>query len=314
MSATASAGPYGWDLHGVTWLILGLGVAVVVTAHRHLRTDEAPVAWTRHQILLFVGALTSLVLALTWPVADLAAHWSLTVLMVQRLLLVLGAAPLLILGLPYDVLERLTRPALVDAALVRLRRPAVAIATVTVLLVGSTLPFVVRAQASSPALRAGLDSAVLVAGFVLWLPVLGRVPGLPRLKPILRLGYLGGQGVIPAFLSFALILAPHPLYPTFRSSRMAIGLPPLNDQQIGGFVSKLTMIIVLLTVGTVMLLRADEHAEAEDPLVWADVQRHFERADRGDGADAPLGWTALPTAPPSGPPAQRAGGRQSEEP
>ena len=49
-------------------------------------------------------------MALTWPLADLAAHWSLTALVTQRLILVLVVAPLLLLGLPYDVIQWLTRP------------------------------------------------------------------------------------------------------------------------------------------------------------------------------------------------------------
>jgi len=106
---------------------------------------------------------------------------------------------------------------------------------------------------------------------------------------LVRFGYLAAQAVVPAFLSFALILAPHPLYGTFSRSRIAIGLRPLNDQQIAGFVSKLGMLIVLLTVGTVFLLRTDEESNADDPLLWADVQRQFERADRQSSDD--------PTAP-----------------
>ena len=50
------------------------------------------------------------VVALTWPLADLAAHWSLTALVTQRLILLMAVAPLLLLGLPYDVVQWLTRP------------------------------------------------------------------------------------------------------------------------------------------------------------------------------------------------------------
>jgi cytochrome c oxidase assembly factor CtaG len=170
----------------------------------------------------------------------------------------------------------------------------VAIVTVTVILVGSMAPPLVRTQASSPSIRDLLFVATLIAGLVLWLPVLGRVPGIPRLRPIVRFGYLAAQGVVPAFLSFALILAPHPLYGTFAGSRMAIGLRPLNDQQIAGFVSKLAMLIVLLTVGTVFLLRTDEELSTDDPLVWADVQRQFERADRRGAPDGPASPEATP--------------------
>jgi cytochrome c oxidase assembly factor CtaG len=113
--------------------------------------------------------------------------------------------------------------------------------------------------------------------------VLGRVPGIPRLRPMARFGYLAAQAVVPAFLSFVLILSPHPLYAAFAGSKAAIDLRPLNDQQIAGFVSKLTMLIVLLTVGAIGLVKAsnsEEEVSLDERLVWADVQRQFERAER----------------------------------
>ena len=282
----ATADPLGWDVHAATWAILAVAVSLTVMGHRRLlRSSSRPIHWSRHQIEFFAGACATLALALTWPVADLAAHWSLTVLVTQRMILVLAVAPLLLLGLPHDILEWATRPPTVDAILIRLRRPPVAIVTVTVLLVGSMAPALVRAQASSPWARGLLFVAMVIAGLVLWFPVLGRVPGIPRLKPMVRFGYLAAQGVVPAFLSFVLILAPHPLYGTFARSRTAIGLRPLNDQQIAGFVSKLTMLIVLLTVGAAFLLHTDEESTPDDPMVWADVQRQFERVDRKGAAD-----------------------------
>ena len=307
----ATMGPFGWDFHAATWAILAVAVSLTVVGHRRLlSSSRRPIHWSRRQIEFFVGAFAGLAVALTWPVADLAADWSLTALIAQRLILVLAVAPMLLLGLPHDILEWATRPRLVDATLVRLRRPPVAIATVTVLLVGSMAPALVKAQASSALIRGLLFGAILLAGLVLWLPVLGRVPGIPRLKPMVRFGYLVAQGVVPAFLSFVLILAPHPLYGTFARSRMAIGLRPLNDQQVAGFVSKLGMLIVLLSVGTVVLLRADEGPSADDPLVWADVQRQFERADRRGGADEPASEATGTATLKSGP----GGDDQLEEP
>jgi cytochrome c oxidase assembly factor CtaG len=276
--------PYAWELHLTTWVTLVLAVGVIVLGHRRLvRTSPHSMRWTRREIWLFTGAAAASVVALTWPVADLAAHWSLTALVLQRLILILAVAPLLLLGLPYDVLEWVTRPAPIDTALSRLRRPATAIVVVTVITVGSMVPPVVQAQASSSPLRALLAFGAVVAGVVLWIPALGRVPGIARLKPMVRFGYLAVQAVVPAFLSFVLILSPHPLYPVFSGSKAAIDLRPLNDQQIAGFVSKLTMLIVLLTVGGIGLARskpADEEVTLGEPLVWADVQRQFERADR----------------------------------
>ena len=301
----AVTSPYAWEPHLVTWSILVLAAVLVVAGHRRLsHTVERPIPWTRRQIGLFAGAFGASVVALTWPMADLAAHWSLTALVTQRLILLLAVAPMLLLGLPYDLIQWLTRPAALDAVLNRLQRPPLAVATVTVLVVGSMTPALVRAQATSPLARGGLDALIVVAGLVLWIPVLGRIPGILRLKPVVRFGYLVIQAVVPAFLSFIYIFAVHPLYPTFARSHAAIGMRPLNDQQIAGFVSKLSMLLVLLSVGAVVLARAstsDAELGDNDPLVWADVEREFERADRRSSKVVTGSSTATAAPPGSGP-------------
>jgi cytochrome c oxidase assembly factor CtaG len=280
----SSNAPYAWDAHLATWLILLVGVVLVVGGHRRLeRHADRPIPWTRRQIAQFSGACAAAIIVLTWPMANLAAHWSLTALVAQRVILVLVVAPLLLLGLPYDVIQWLTRPPIVDTILTKLQRPPVAIVVVTTLLVGSMAPFLVHAQSEYAFARGLLDALLIMAGLILWLPVLGRVPGILRLKPVVRFVYLIAQAVVPAFLSFLYIFSTRPLYPSFARSHAAIDLKPLNDQQVAGFVSKLSMLLVLLTVGAVVLARAptsDEEIGTTDPLVWADVERSFERADR----------------------------------
>jgi putative membrane protein len=278
-------GPYTWQLHLVSWLVLIAGVAAVSVAHHRIATTDAErsTPWRRRQIVAFAGGVAAAIVALTWPVADLAAHWSLTALVVQRLLLTLAVPPLILLGVPYDVLQWLTRPAPVDRALSWFRRPGVAIVVFAVLAVGSMTSGLVDAQSSSAVARGLLDLVLVLAGFVLWIPVIGRIPGIQRLRPVGRFTYLVVQAVLPAFLSFIYIFAKHPLYSVFSRSHRAIGLQPLTDQQISGFVSKLSFLFVMLIVGAVVLTRAhqaDEEYGESEPLVWADVERQFERADR----------------------------------
>ncbi len=279
------SGPYAFRLHVVAWaLLIGVAAIVVVLHRRAVRTGGVGTApWPPRQIAAWGGALGAAAVALTWPLADLAAHWSLTALVFQRLLLVLAVAPLAMAGLPYDVVARLTRPRLVDALLDRCRRPLVAVAVFSVVAVGSFTVPLVQAQARSPVARAVLDAVVLAAGVVLWLPVIGRVPGILRLRPFGRLVYLVVQAVLPAFLSFIYIFARHPFYPCFSGSHRALGVAPLNDQQIAGFVSKIGMLTVLIASGAVVLSRAqrtEEDEAAHEPLMWADVEREIERADR----------------------------------
>ncbi len=280
----AVADPWAWSPCLPAWVIvLAFGVSVPLAHRRLARRSTRSQVWPQRQVASFAIFLLLLVLATTWPLAQLAANWSLSLLMVQRMLLVLPAAACLLLGLPASVIRRLTRPPLVDATLERLNRPVPAIIVVTVILVGSMTIPLIRWQSTSVGAREVIDLVVLGAGCVLWLPVVGRVPGLSRPKPMIRFVYLVGQAIIPVFLSFVFILARHPLYPVYRHSEAAIGLAPINDQQVAGFVSKLSMILVLLTVAGVVLARApidEEEFGEDDPLFWDDVEREFERADR----------------------------------
>ncbi len=306
IATTTAAGAWAWQPHPVLWAVLAtVGAAVALLHRRLIGASTHPAPWPRVRIARFAGGLVIALVAMGWPLGDLATHWSLSALVLQRSILVLAVASCLLSGLPDDVLAWVTRPAPVDALLLRILWPPAAVITVTVLLVGSMAPPLVAAQSHSAAARGVMALVVLFAGVVLWLPILGRVPGIPRPRPMIRAVYLVAQAVVPVFLSFVFILSPRPLYPTLGSPSRALGLSPLNDQQIAGFVSKLSFLLTLLIVAGVILARApdtDEDLGPEDPLVWADIERHFERADR-------RGQTAVVPAGPQGPaPAPEAGG------
>ncbi len=304
-------GAWDWHSHLLLWGVLAaVGLGAALTHRRLAYTSSDPVTWPAWRARRFAAGLVLIGVCMGWPLGDLAAHWSTTSLVLQRCVLVLAVAPLLLAGLPDDLIRRVTRPAPVDAVLVRVLRPPVAVMSVTVLLVGSMAPPLVAAQASSPAARAGLALVVLVAGTILWLPIMGRIPGIARPRPMVRAVYLVAQAIVPVFLSFVFILDPTPLYPAFAHSVDVIRLRPLNDQQVAGFVSKLSFLFVLLSVAGVELARApdsDDDLGPEDPLVWADVERHFERLDRRGtvivepGSAAP-GTTHPDDAPAAGPP------------
>jgi cytochrome c oxidase assembly factor CtaG len=290
--------PWAWNPHPVLWATLAIfGVGVALLHRRLAATAEHPLPWPETRMLRFVGALVVTLIALGYPLGDLAAHWSVAALVLQRCVLVLAVGSLLLAGIPDDVLAWATRPAPVDAVLLRLVRPPVAVAIVTVVLVGSMAGPLVAAQSNSAVVRALLALAVIGAGIVLWLPVLGRVPGIPRPRPMIRAVYVVAQAVVPVFLSFLYILSRHPIYPTLSRPSDGIGISPVTDQQIAGFVSKLTFLITLLGVAAAILVQApdsDEDLGPEDPLVWADVQRHFERADRRSVVVPDLGGAPPP--------------------
>jgi putative membrane protein len=279
-------GPYTFHLHLGAWLaIAAVGLGYGMAVQRVARSSPAGTAPTRRQWWYLAGDLLALVVALTWPVADLAAHWSLTALLLQRLLLFLAAAPLLIMALPSPLIAALTRPAPVDRALEVLTRPVVAVVVFTLIAVGTLLPPAVAAQASSGGVRGAVDVVLLFGGAVLWGPVLRHIPGASRPSPVGLAAYLFVQSVVPGFPSVIYVFAHHPLYPVFAHAHAAIGLSPVGDQQLAGITAKVATLPVLWSVAWVALTRgAREDAVGTDTsvLTWAEVERQLERAERSE--------------------------------
>ena len=268
--------PWAFEPHTAAWLAIAVAAAVyLVLVHR-----DRP---ARRQWWQFGWLVVSLAVALTWPVADLAAHWTLTGLLVQRLVLTMVCAPMILLCVPEPVWSRLTRPPMVDAVVDAVTRPAVAILVFTVVVVGTLVVPAVRVQATDWWARGSFDVVLVAAGLVLWLPVLGRVPGARRMSGMGRAVYLVVQSVLPNFPSVIFIFARHPLYAVFAGSHLAIGLQPVNDQQLAGVLAKVATIPVLWSVAYVSLMRAqraDETGVDEEPLTWLEVERELERAER----------------------------------
>jgi putative membrane protein len=282
-------GAWSFHLHLTAWGAIAAVAALYTAAvRRAARTAEPGTAPTRRQWRYLAAGLLALAVALTWPVADLAAHWSLTALLVQRLLLTLAAAPLLLLAVPSALLATATRPASLDRALQVVTRPLVAVVLFTVVAVGTLLTPVVAAQASSGVLRAVVDVVLFLGGLVLWGPVLRHIPGASRPSPVGLAAYLFVQSVVPGFPSVIYVFARHPFYPAFAHVHAAVGLSPLVDQQLAGVLAKVATLPVLWTVAWVALTRAARQDAAgargsdTDVLTWAEVQRQLERAERGE--------------------------------
>jgi cytochrome c oxidase assembly factor CtaG len=282
--------PLDWHLH-LIWLLAFPALVVGYLWATQRKGSEA----TGHQRMLFLAGVVLLILAVTWPLGDLAAHWLLMALVVQRLLLTLAVPPLLVLGLPRPLIARLTRPAAVDAVLGVVVRPFPAVIIVTVVAVGTLTTGAVNLAARSDVARVIIELIVLASGFVLWAPVLTELPGAARLSALGRGGYLIVQSIVPSFLSIVWIFARHSLYPSFTHGGKVAGMTPLLDQQLAGFLAKLSTIAVLWTVAFVIMTRAQSTAgeEEADPLLWTDVQRELERADRRQRRH---GWPSPPAA------------------
>jgi len=253
-------------------------VAVIVAAavvHHVLVTSP-------RQRVMARCALLALLLVTIWPVGDVAAKVSLSVATAQRLVIMLLVAPLLLLSLPTATLARLSRPPLVDFVVRKLAHPGLALATVTLVGTATLMPPVVDWGARSNAARDLVLAVVLAVGVVLWIPALAVMPGTRRLSPMARAGYLFAASLAVTSLSFVWIFARHPLYPGLHGQDALLGVTPLFDQQLAGFVAKFACYVPLWWVAFVIFAHAEDRGVAveETPLHWADVERELLRLDR----------------------------------
>lgn len=261
--------PFRWHIAEVL-IIVALGVThhVVVTSKRERRLA----AW----------ALFALLVVTIWPIGDLAASVSLTVATVQRLVIMLLVAPLLLMATPTNVLARLTRPRPIDAATRLLSHPGCAVVVVTGVGTLTLSSPVVDWGAHSSIGRDLVLAAVLVVGLVLWVPALGVMPGAKRMSPVARAGYVFASSLVVTSLSFVWIFSHHSLYPALHDQHALLHMTPLLDQQLAGFVAKIGCYVPMWTVAFTIFAHAEDDGTPieETPLHWADVERHLLRVDR----------------------------------
>jgi cytochrome c oxidase assembly factor CtaG len=294
---TALAHPFDWHLE-IFWAV---AIPALLVAYLLATRKEEYRATRRQRTCFFLGVL-ALVVAFMWPLADLAARWSLLALVAQRLLLMLAVPPLLVVGTPRPILAHLTRPPAVDAVLRQATKPVPAILFVTVIAVGTLTTGVVTLAARSEVARVGIQLLVLLSGFVLWAPVLTELPGVKPLSSVGRGAYLIVQSIVPSFLSVVWIFARRPLYASYDHHEAVLGMSSVLDQQLAGFLAKLCTIAVLWTVAFSLMTRSHDAAGAEEdaePLLWSDVEREIQRADRRAlrTRSAWLPRTTLPESP-----------------
>lgn len=180
-------------------------VAVRVVGRRHTLPGEPLVA--RREVISFVAGVLVLWLASDWPIHDLAEDYLYSVHMVQHMLIVLVAPPLLLMGVPAWLTRWILHPRALHDFARKATRPLVAgvFFNVTVALVHS--PQVVNFSLYHHSAHFFVHLWMFSAAMLMWFPVVNRLPEYPQLNPPLKIGYLFAMSIIPnvpvAFLAFA---------------------------------------------------------------------------------------------------------------
>ena len=222
--------------------VLGLVAALIVGYEYGLRRlsatlaprDEPPV--TRRQRVFFYLGVASLFVVSSWPVHDIGERSLFLFHMAEHLVISLAAAPLILLGTPWWLLRAVLRPVL--PAVKVLTKPLVALLLFNAMLGLIHVPAVVELMLRSDVAHFIIHGSLFGTAVLMWFPVLGPIPDVPQLPPVLRIGYLFLQSLVPTVPASFLTLGDQPLYKIYETFPRLWGISAHTDQILAGFLMK----------------------------------------------------------------------------
>jgi putative membrane protein len=254
-------------------VVLGL----VGTAWLYARGVDWGAKADRRRTWCFAGALAAIAVALVSPLDALSGSLA-SAHMVQHILLVLIAAPLLVLAAPVGRLLRGTphavlravgrwrgRLRLTPAPLRPFRDPAVAwvLHVATLWFWHASVPY--DAAVEHPFLHALEHATFLSTALLFWASVAGvraRRTGNTGLAMILVLG----MAIQSVFLAALITFAATPWYSVYATTTRAWGLSSLEDQHLAGVIMWVPGGVVYVAAGLAMLVAWLREAERPAPI------------------------------------------------
>jgi putative membrane protein len=267
-----------WDIVGIVFALVVFYVyGIRVLADRHAPAGEPVV--TRRQIAWFVTGVVAFLAVETWPVHDIGAGSLFTFHMVGHMVLALVVPPALLNGIPWWLLRLAVKPIL--PVLRVLTKPLPAIVFFNAVLALIHVPSVLEAMLTSELVHVSFHLLLLGSATLMWWPVIGPIPDLPKLAPPYAMGYLFVQSLVPTIPASFLTFATDVTYKIYGTFPRLWGLDAQTDQLIAGLIMKIGGGIVLWTAITVIWFRwaAEEErsgsartgASFEDPPARAPV-------------------------------------------
>lgn len=248
---TALARPWTWQ-----WIAYpGIWVASIVPIVFYLRSVVRHTGPRDHKkTAFFITGMFVFWLASDWPLGALGAGYLASAHMTQFLLYTLVSAPLLLLGTPEWMARRFLSRIRLEGAARWFGRSLVATGlTYNAILLSTHAPGTVEVLRNSQFGSFAMDILWMVAGFLLWLPVISPLPEGRARSQFAKMGYLfvttSVVAVIPAsFLTFTST----PIYAIYELAPRIGSLTALEDQQLAGIIMKIATVPIIW--GTIAVL------------------------------------------------------------
>src|ERR1043166_2080623 len=281
MSSVSQAILSSWSFNPRIAFILA-GALLLYWRGRFILHRALPQRFSLWRLLAFTSGLMTLWLAIASPL-DAFSGLLLSAHMVQHLLLMSVAPPLILLGEPFLPLLRglprtfaregvgpfLTWPALRDAANA-VTRPAVCWLVMAVTLCAWHVPAVFDLTLRSPAWHKAEHACFFGASLLFWWPVVRPFPSRPHLPLWSVPLYLLAADLLNTALSAILTFSDHVIYPTYLAAPRLFGTTALADQCAAGVIMWVPGSLVFLIPAAFIAI---QHLSASQRLVRPQTSR-----------------------------------------
>jgi putative copper resistance protein D len=292
---------FGWSFPPLVAIpLLAAAVGWLLLVRRIRRAHPASPVPVR-RTAAFLGGLAAIAVALMSGIERYDTTLF-SVHMVQHLLLMLAAPPLIALAAPItqvlraaspDLRRRFLLPLLHSTAARVLGHPLVGWLTFTIVAWASHFSPLFDLALENESIHTVEHVAFLAAGLMFWWPVIAADPAPRRLTYPVRALYLLLQMPPSSFLGMAIVFAEAPLYLHYATLGAPYGINALADQQLAGGIMWLAGDVVLsaaiLAVVAAWMRHEERDAPAAERRADAERARLRERADQLARARAAAG-------------------------
>lgn len=205
----------------------------------------------RGQPWYFALGLATLLIALISPI-DVLSNVLFLMHMTQHVLLVMVAAPLILLGLPAALVKPLIQNDRLKDLLTWLTNPITAFGLYNLTLVVWHLPVLYEATLHNDTIHDLEHALFFYTALLSWWPLLSPVQELPRLSYPAQMLYIFLIAIPAGILAAVLVFSEHVIYPTYAAAPRLWQLSALADQQAGGLIMMVPSKMIYLLVLTIV--------------------------------------------------------------
>jgi len=259
---------------------------------------------SKKQIASYLTGVLFLLVALEGPIHELSDTYLFSAHMVQHMLLIYAAPPLMLLGIPDWLLRPIIRlPGVLPVARA-ITKPLPALIAFNLVFTLFHIPLYYNTIVAREPLHIAAHLVFIVLAVITWWPVLSPLPELPRLHYALRMMYIFAQTFSGFVVGAFVTNAPTVLYPIYAQAPRVWGLSPLDDQKVGGLIMWVIGGVYLLIVYSVVFF-AWARAEGVHDDVAVPLRPRMRVRPPGTPdpveAERPLTGVATPAATPTTP-------------